>query len=95
MPQYYFDVIECGDPLTDANGTVLPDFAAAREYAFKGLTHVAKHHCRDEPFCDFRMKVRDELGKTVLIVSLQVQEGERVEPHDAERPRELEVGSWV
>ena len=74
---------------------MLPDFAAAREYAFESLSHVAMHHCRDEPFCDFRIKVRDELGKTVLVLSLQVQDGERAEPHDSGGPRELEVGSWI
>ena len=95
MPQYYFDVIDCGDPLPDAKGRELPDSAAAKEYAFRSLSHLAKHHCRDEPFCDFRIKVRDELGKTVLVLSLQVQEGERAEPRDSGGPTELDVGSWI
>jgi len=95
MPRYYFDVIDCGDPSTDKKGRELFDLGAVREHAFKGLSHMAKHHCRAEPFCDFRIKVRDENGKVVLVLSMQVQEGELAEPRDSRGPSELDVGSWM
>ena len=95
MPRFYFDITDCGDPLIDRTGRELADMTAAREYAFKGLNHLAKHHCREEPFCDFQIRVRNEARNVVLIVSLQVQEGERLERSHAIATKGFVVEGWV
>ena len=90
MPHFYFDVTQCGDPVADTNGRELPDLAAARKYALRALHHLADHHCSDEMFCDFSIRVRDGAGRIVLSFWLEVQTGERLERNSVST-RELEV----
>ena len=75
MPIFYFDITDRGNPITDHEGRELPDITAARQYALQVLGHFAKHHCDDEPFCDFRITVKDHHKQVRLTLWLEVQEG--------------------
>jgi len=77
MPRFFFDIIDCGDPVPDAEGTELPDRQAARKTALQTLAEIARWEVPEKPFCDFRVRVRDEQQNTVLNLWLEVQEGER------------------
>ena len=82
MPLFYFDVFKCRDPITDATRRIVADAAVARSHALNPLIHLAKHDCPDYQISDFRMKIRDETGRVVLITRLfEKKKVTRVQTH--------------
>ena len=79
MPRYYFDIRNCGTDEPDAEGVEYPDLARARVAAIKTLAEAAKFELTD---CDepaYAVSIRDESGRTLLTVEMNVRSSQAAE----------------
>ncbi|MDT9600409.1 DUF6894 family protein [Sphingosinicella rhizophila] len=69
MPRYYFQLYECGNIISDAEGRELPDIATVRKRAIAEARQLMSAEVAAGRLClSCRIEVEDEDRRPVLVI---------------------------